>query len=66
MPQSEITQIILAIVPVALTALVAILTNKQVIDLKDKMAAMSRRIAILETILTDHNIPIPPDTFKMP
>ena len=60
MPQSEATQIILAIVPIAITAIVTIVTNRQVQELKEKIADNMLRIAVLEQTLLDHGIPVPP------
>lgn len=60
MPQSEVTQIILALVPIAITAIVTIVTNKQVQELKDEIAKNVLRIAVLEQTLIDHGIPVPP------
>jgi len=59
--QSELTQIILAIVPLIVTAFVTIATNKQVQELKDQQRLNMVKIARLEQILIDHDLPIPHD-----
>lgn len=59
MQTSELTQIILALVPIIVTGIVTVVTNKQVQDLKTQQAINMTRIARLEQILIDHDIPIP-------
>jgi archaellum component FlaG (FlaF/FlaG flagellin family) len=59
---SETGQIVLAIVPLLISGVVAIVTNKQIQDLKSAASERSARIARLEQALIDHNIPLPADT----
>lgn len=60
MPENPIAAVLIAIVPVLVSGIVAVVTSKQVADLKDKLAAANMRIARLEQALADHSIPIPP------
>lgn len=55
----DTTQLLTTLVPVIVSGVVAIVTSKQVADLKEQLAENRARIAVLETILRDHDIPIP-------
>jgi len=56
---SEATQIILATVPILISAIVTVVTYKGTQEVKEQLSKSLLRIAVLEQILVDHGIPVP-------
>lgn len=56
---SEFTQIILAVVPILVSAAVTIITYKGTQEVKELLSQAEKRIAVLEQILKDNGIPVP-------
>jgi len=58
---NSVLELLAIIVPVAISAVVAVTTNQQILSLKEKVAERGARIARLEQALMDHGIPLPND-----
>lgn len=57
---SELGQIIVAIVPVLVSAFVAFVQWRDKQDFQAQLLILRTRVAVLEQILRDHDIPLPP------
>lgn len=54
-----IYQLLMTILPLVISGIVAVVTSKDIQALKDALAISNTRIAVLETLLREHNIPLP-------
>ena len=66
MEPQTIYSVLIVLVPVAISGIVAIVTSKQVVDLKDQLSQANLRIARLEQLLQDNKIPLPLLSGKTP
>jgi len=57
---SELGQIVVAIVPVLVSAFVAFVQWHDKQGFQTQLAALQTRVAVLEQLLRDNNIPLPP------
>src|SRR5882724_9895682 len=66
MEPQTIYSVLIVLVPVAISRIVAIVTSKQVVDLKDQLSQANLLIARLEQLLQDNKIPLPLLSGKTP
>jgi hypothetical protein len=52
-------EIIVTLVPLIISAIVAIVTDKSNRELRDQLSRAMTRIAVLEQLIEDHGIPVP-------